>query len=133
MTAARELSDLWTLCRARTEEHPDRTVLDFDGRRWTWADLIEAAEDLAGGLAAAGVARGEVVGHMSPNHPEAVVTMLALLRLGAVECPVNVGLRGDQLAHVLDHSGARVLIVDGSLADRVAEQLPARAPASEPS
>ena len=120
-----EHRDLWSLCEKRTAEHPDRIVLDFDGRLWTWAELIAAAESLAGGLAAAGVARGEVVGHMSPNHPEAVVTMLALLRLGAAECPVNAGLRGDQLAHVLDHSGARVLIVDGSLADRVAEQLPA--------
>ena len=72
----------------------------------------------------AGVAPGDVVRHLSPNHPEAVVTMLALLRLGAVECPVNAGLRRHQLAHVLHHSGAKLLIVDGSLADRVAEQLP---------
>ena len=120
-----EYEDLWSLCAARTKEHPDRVVLDFDGRLWTWADLTEAAEALAGGLAAVGAIRGEVVCHMSPNHPEAVVIMLALLRLGAVECPVNAGLRGQQLAHVLDHSGARVLIVDGSLVDRVAEQLPA--------
>ena len=120
-----EHKDLWSLCEARTEEHPDRVVLDFDGRLWTWAELIEAAETLAGGLASIGVQSGEVVGHMSPNHPEAVVTMLALLRLGAVECPVNAGLRGEQLAHVLNHSGARALILDGSLADRVAEQLPA--------
>ena len=118
-------SDLWSLCRQRAEEHPDRVVLDFDGGLWTWAQLIAAAEALAGGLAAAGAAPGEVVCHMSPNHPEAVVTMLALLRLGAVECPVNAGLRGQQLAHVLDHSGARVLIVDGSLIDRVVEQLEA--------
>ena len=117
-------SDLWSLCERRTEEHPDRVVLDFDGNLWTWAELIEAAETLAGGLAAAGVAPGDVVCHMSPNRPEAVITMLALLRLGAVECPVNAGLRGQQLAHVLDHSGAELLIVDGSLADRVAEQLP---------
>ncbi len=119
-----EHRDLWSVCEKRTEEHPDRIVLDFDGKSWTWAELIAAAESLAGGLAAAGVAAGDVVGHMSPNHPETVITMLALLRLGAVECPVNIGLRGDQLAHVLDHSGARVLIVDGSLVDRVAEQLP---------
>lgn len=116
--------DLWSLCEQRTGEHPGRVVLDFDGRLWTWAELVEAAENLAGGLAAAGVAASAVVAHMSPNHDEAVVTMLALLRLGAVECPVNAGLRGQQLAHVLDHSGADVLVVDGSLADRVAEQLP---------
>ena len=119
-----EHRDLWSLCEKRTEEHPDRIVLDFDGKSWTWAELTTAAEELAGGLAAAGVGPGEVVGHMSPNHPEAVVTVLALLRLGAVECPVNAGLRGQQLAHVLDHSGASVLIVDGSLTERVSEQLP---------
>ena len=119
-----EHKDLWSLCEGRTGEHPDRVVLDFDGGLWTWVELIEAAEALAGGLAASGVAAGDVVGHMSPNHPEAVVTMLALLRLGAVECPVNAGLRGQQLAHVLDHSAARLLIVDNSVADRVAEQLP---------
>ena len=119
-----EHQDLWSLCERRTRDHPERAVLDFDGGLWTWAELIEAAETLAGGLAAAGVATGQVVCHMSPNHPEAVVTMLALLRLGAVECPVNAGLRGHQLAHVLHHSGARVLIADGSLVDRVAEQLP---------
>ena len=83
--------DLWSLCEGRTGEHPDRVVLDFDGKLWTWAELVEAAEGLAGGLAAAGVVRSDVVCHMSPNHPEAVVTMLALLRLGAVECPVNAG------------------------------------------
>ena len=120
-----EHRDLWSLCAARTEERPDRVVLDFDGGLWTWAELIEAAEGLAGGLAAAGVVPGDVVCHMSPNHPEAVVTMLALLRLGAVECPVNAGLRGQQLAHVLNHSGARALIVDGSLVERVLEQSPA--------
>ncbi len=117
-------TDLWSVCRARAGEYPDRVVLDFDGDLWSWAELVGAAEGLAGGLAAAGVARGDVVCHMSPNHPEAVVAMLALLRLGAVECPVNAGLRGAQLAHVLHHSGARTLIVDSSLADRVAEQLP---------
>jgi len=116
--------DLWSLCEARSEDHPDRVVLDFDGRLWTWAELSDAAEGLAGGLAASGVTAGEVVCHMSPNHAETVVTMLALLRLGAVECPVNAGLRGEHLAHVLNHSGARMLMLDGSLADRVVEQLP---------
>ena len=118
-------TDLWSVCQGRVSEHPDRVVLDFDGALWTWTELVDAAEALAGGLAAAGVSRGEVVCHMSPNHPETVVTMLALLRLGAVECPVNAGLRGAQLAHVLDHSGAGALILDSSLADRVSEQLPA--------
>ncbi len=125
MTGAGRFEDLWSLCLRRTGAHPDRAVLDFDGHLWSWAELLASVEACAEGLAAAGVGPHEVVCHMSPNHPETVVTMLALLRLGAVECPVNAGLRGSHLAHVLGHSGARVLIVDGSLADRVAEQMPA--------
>src|SRR5690606_29604078 len=79
-----------------------------------------AAEDCAAGLAAAGVAPGDVVCHLSPNGAEVVVTMLALIRLGAIECPVNAGLRGHQLAHVLAHSSATTLVVDGRLNERVA-------------
>ncbi len=114
---------LWSLCERRAETHPDRVVLDFDGGLWTWRQLFHAAEQLAGGLASVGVKAGDVVCQMSRNHPEAVVTMLALLRLGAIECPVNAGLRGHQLAHVLDHSCARVLIVEDSLVERFVEQL----------
>jgi crotonobetaine/carnitine-CoA ligase len=117
--------DLWTLCLLRTEAHPERVILDFDGRHFTWAELTSAAESCAGGLSAAGVAPGDVVCHMADNNEEVIVTMLALLRLGAIECPVNAGLKGDQLGHVLRHSGARTLVVDGSLIDRVAAQLPA--------
>lgn len=125
MTSFQPFEDLWSLCWRRADEHPDRVVLDFDGRLFAWAELVAAAEACAGGLAAVGVGPGDVVCHLSPNRSEAVVTMLALLRLGAVECPVNAGLKGSQLAHVLGHSGAKVLIADGSLTDRVAEQPPA--------
>ena len=88
MTSIWPFEDLWSLCWRRADEQPDRVVLDFDGRLFTWADLTAAAEACAGGLAAVGVGPGDVVCHLSPNRSEAVVTMLALLRLGAVECPV---------------------------------------------
>ncbi len=111
--------DLWSVVLEHTGRHPDRVVLDFDGTRQTWQELVDAAERCAAGLAAAGISRGDVVCHLSPNDAEVVVTMLALVRLGAVECPVNAGLRGAQLAHVLRHSGATALVVDGGLLERL--------------
>ena len=111
--------DLWSVVLGHTQRHPDRVVLDFDGTTSTWQELVDAAEHCAAGLAAAGIERGDIVCHLSPNDAEVVVTTLALIRLGAVECPVNAGLRGSQLAHVLRHSGATALVVDGALTDRL--------------
>ena len=74
-------------------DHPERLVLDFDGTLWTRAALVDASERCAAGLATAGVSAGDVVCHFSLNDADVVITMLALVRLGAVECPVNAGLR----------------------------------------
>ncbi|MGH9099848.1 MAG: AMP-binding protein [Acidimicrobiales bacterium] len=115
--------DLWSLVSEHESRHPDRVVLDFAGEEWTWTQLVAAAESCAAGLAAVGVRRDGVVCHFAPNDAEVIVTMLALVRLGAVECPVNAGLRGAQLVHVMKHSEASTIIVDASLADRVADVL----------
>lgn len=115
--------DLWSLAEARATTDPDRVALDFDDQRWAWAELTRAAEALAAGLASEGVQRGDVVCTFAPNAAEVVVTILALVRLGAIEVPVNAGLKGDQLEHVLAHSGATALIVDGSLGERLPQDL----------
>jgi crotonobetaine/carnitine-CoA ligase len=116
--------DLWSFVVAGAEAHPDRVAVAVDAREVTWAGLVDAAERGAAGLAAAGVRGADVVCHFSLNDLDAVITMLALVRLGAVECPVNAGLRGQQLSHVLHHSGATTVIADGTLADRLTEAVP---------
>jgi crotonobetaine/carnitine-CoA ligase len=116
--------DLWSVLVSHAADGAERVLLDFDGAQWTRAELVSASERCAAGLAAAGVSPGDVVCHFSPNDAEVVVTMLALVRLGAVECPVNAGLRGHQLVHVLRHSGATTLVADARLNDRLLDVLP---------
>src|SRR5205814_327487 len=47
-----------------------------------------------------------------PNCPEFALLWLALLRIGAVEAPVNTAFRGAGLGHVLDLSECRLLVID---------------------
>ena len=115
--------DIWSLAAAAVASDPDRIALDFDDRRWSWGQLTAASEALAAGMSAEGIRRGDVVCTFAPNAAEVVVTFLALLRLGAVEVPVNAGLKGAQLVHVLAHSGATTIVVDGSLGDRLPPDL----------
>jgi len=91
---------------------PDREALvDVPtGRRWTYAELDRAIDELAGGLLELGVARGERVGIWAPNCAEWVLVQYATARLGAILVNINPSYRSHELQYVLAQSGIRTLI-----------------------
>ncbi len=103
--------------RRRARMTPAKAALVQDGARMSYAELDEAVTRLAHGLRARGVARGDRVAFLGLNSIEMVATILATARLGAVSVPVNTRLAVPELAHVLEHSGARLLLVEDVLAE----------------
>lgn len=104
--------------RART--HPDVPFLRFAEGDVSFAEADARVTAVAHGLRGLGVGRGDFVATLLPNCAEQVMTWFAANRLGAVAAPVNAAFRGTALAHVLNLSGAGVLVLDGSLVDVVA-------------
>lgn len=104
----------------RVHEHGDRVWLVDGERRWRYRDIESRANRLARGLAAQGVSAGDTVLLMLPDCADFVVAWCALARLGAIEVPVNVHLRGGVLAHVLRDSRADIMIVGVGYLDRLA-------------
>ncbi|NMO89175.1 long-chain fatty acid--CoA ligase [Actinomycetospora sp. TBRC 11914] len=98
----------WTARRARAT--PERTALVHGARRVTYAELDDRARALAAGLAGLGVARGDRVAHLGPNHPAFVETLFATTALGAVFVPLNVRLAPDEHVFALADTEARVLV-----------------------
>jgi crotonobetaine/carnitine-CoA ligase len=110
------------LLRRWAAERPSGRFLEFaDGSGWTFAETLARVERVAGGLAAIGVRRGDVVLAWLPNGAEAVVTWLAANWLGAAYMPLNTAYRGSLLQHAIALSGARVAVVAANLAPRLAE------------
>lgn len=99
----------------RAEISPDACFVSFDGDEVTYASFHRRAEQAAAALAAAGVGRGDAVGVMLPNCLEFLDLWFGSAMLGAVLVPVNTGLRGEGLAHVLRHSECRVLVAEATL------------------
>jgi fatty-acyl-CoA synthase len=92
-----------------------------DGARMlTYAELLADVEALAGGLRAAGAGRGDRVAAMLPNVAEMLELHFAVPGVGAVLVPINTRLAADELAYILEHSGARVLVVDDERAETAA-------------
>jgi acyl-CoA synthetase (AMP-forming)/AMP-acid ligase II len=98
--------------RAAAHRTPDREALVFAGRTRTYAQLDREVDAVAAVLAAHGLRKGERVALMAANSDRFVLAFYGALRAGAIVAPVNPAAAAPELAHVLDDSGARVLLAD---------------------
>ena len=98
--------------RRTTARVPDRPALvDVpSGRRWTYAELDAAVDELARALVDAGLEQGDRVGIWAPNVPEWTLLQYATARTGLVLVTVNPAYRTGELAYVLQQSGCRWLV-----------------------
>jgi len=104
----------------RAERPGDKPWIITGGDEITAADMASRSNRLARGLAAAGIGPGETVLIMLPDGAAILEAWCALARLGAIEVPVNNHLRGNVLAHVINKSAGKTMIVDGRYLDRIA-------------
>src|SRR6195952_4479166 len=79
------------------------------GRRWTYSELDRDVSDLARGLIAAGIAKGDRVGVWSPNRAEWTITQYACAKVGAILVNVNPSYRTHEFSYVVNQSGLRLL------------------------
>ena len=80
------------------------------GRRYTYAELGLAVDELARALMAAGLARGDRTGIWSPNCVEWTLVQYATAKLGAILVNVNPAYRTSELEYALKQSGCRMLV-----------------------
>jgi long-chain acyl-CoA synthetase len=97
---------------------PDKTALILGERSLTFAELNGAARKFANALVSLGVKLGDKVAIMVPNVPQFVIAYYGTLRAGATVVPLNVLLRGPEVAYHLDDSDAVALVAwEGFLKD----------------
>jgi acetyl-CoA synthetase len=94
-----------------------------DGRResYTFDDLDRLSNQVANGLAALGVERGDRVAVVVPQKPANPLTHLACWKLGAVSLPLSILFGPDALEYRLQDSAAKVAVVDASVRDAIDE------------
>jgi fatty-acyl-CoA synthase len=97
----------------------DRVGLVFEGRTWTWGEVVEESLARASLLRRSGLA-GKHVGVLLDNLPEYLFLLCAAALTGSVVVGANDTRRGDALAADLRHTDCAVVLTDSSKADLLA-------------
>jgi fatty-acyl-CoA synthase len=98
---------------------PHRDAVVYGDRRLTWADFAHLVGRFAAALRRDGIEPGDRVATLLPNVPEQLAAAYAIPLAGAVLVAINTRLAAREIAYILDHSGARILLVDPELSTQV--------------
>ncbi|HNQ29577.1 MAG: Acetyl-coenzyme A synthetase [Methanoregulaceae archaeon PtaB.Bin009] len=98
---------------ARKYPRTDALVSVHQGIRYTYGEFLGRVNDLARGLMAIGVEKGDRVGIWAMNHAEWVLTQCATARIGAIMVNINPAYRTYELEYVLKQAEIQTVIVQG--------------------
>ncbi len=94
-------------------------ALVWESERMSFADLLNHADALAGGLAGEGIGKGDRLAILAHNDYRFFLLFGAAAALGAVAVPINWRLSDEEIGYILKDSGAKALVVDKRQADRI--------------
>jgi long-subunit acyl-CoA synthetase (AMP-forming) len=109
--------------RRTVQAHRDRVAIRTLGgaQTWTWGELQERVDDLAGGLMRLGLRHGDTMGILLVNRPEFHVVDIAATTLGATPFSIYQSDTPSQIAHVIADARARIVVTEQAFLASVLE------------
>ncbi|HTG39524.1 long-chain fatty acid--CoA ligase [Sphingomonas sp.] len=89
--------------------HGQRPLIDFMGRKFSYAETLDGANRVACGLVRMGYGPGDRIGLFLPNVPHYLAAYYGILKLGATAVNFSPLYTVDELAHQVADSGTRLL------------------------
>ena len=102
--------NLSSIIEQHARRRPDRLAVVFGETRLTYGALNAWANQIANGLAASGIRRGDHVALLCPNCPYFPAAYFGILKTGATIVPLNVLLKPREIAYHLRDSDAKILL-----------------------
>ncbi len=112
------------LMRHKAESVGDKVFLtyirDFDSdveEKYTYRDIHLLSNRMANGLQKLGVGQRDGISLIEINSPEFLFSLFGAVKLGAYTVLVNIGLKGDSLQYIIDHSDSKAVVIHWTLLD----------------
>jgi acyl-CoA synthetase (AMP-forming)/AMP-acid ligase II len=95
-----------------SSKFPDNAALIFEGKTYSYADLSHLTQSLAFSLQQRGINPRDRIAFLLPNCLQIILCYYACFEIGAIAVPLNLRFCPELLKHVINHSGARVLVTE---------------------
>jgi long-chain acyl-CoA synthetase len=110
---------IWAMVEEAVARNPDGEALVCGDRRMTWREVARKSAQIGAGLRAKGLGRGDRVALLLGNRIEFVLALYAAAHQGLVTVLLSTRQQKPEIAYVLANCGARLLIHEASLSDRL--------------
>jgi long-chain acyl-CoA synthetase len=114
-----EIQTIAQVVRVHARDRANAIALTMGGRDMTFGELDRRSNQVANALRAAGVGHGDRVAFVDKNGLEWFEVTFALAKLGAVNVSVNWRLAPLEMAQIINHAGARVVIVGPEFVEHI--------------
>lgn len=114
--------------RDHAENYGDRTALVYLGHKISYHQLNEMTDKLANFFLANGFGSGDVIGIHLPNTPQYVVALAAASRIGMVVTSLSPLMTGNEIVHVANDAGVKVIVTLDTLFTNVISKINAEIP-----
>ena len=96
--------------------YPDKVAIVQGERRYSYRQFADRSWQLANALRAAGLTKGDRAAALLANSPAMLEAHFGVPAAGGILVPINTRLSGAEIGYILEHSGARYLLVDEEFA-----------------
>ncbi len=103
------------MLQAQAKKFGAKPLVQAGEQSWSFAEAPELAARSAGRLARPAWRQGDRVALICENRPEFIEIFLGAAWLGAILVPINTASRGLQLRHILENSGAKLMVIEAAL------------------
>ena len=113
-------TSMFGMLRISAENQPDSLAYEYFGTKCTFKDLVRKIEEISGAYHSAGVRRGDIVTIVMPNTPEAVISIYALNRIGAVANILHPLSAQEEIKNHINRVNSKVLLCVDICCEKVA-------------
>ena len=110
---------IWAMIAEAAAQNPDREALVCGDRRMSWGEVAQQSAKISAGFQKLGLHSGDRVAVLLGNHIEFVLTLFAAVHAGLITVLLSTRQQKPEIAYVLTDCGAKLLIHEATLADRL--------------
>lgn len=110
-----------SLLKETADKYPNYYALNFQNKKITFAQMIAQIELVAQSLLASGIKKGDFVSVVAPNTPQALISVYAINRIGAIANMIHPLLSANEIKKFVEHVDSKAVITFDMLYPKLAE------------